>query len=226
MPTSGNWRPPTAFVPDRAKEPGRYPLTEVFPGLLETPPFERYPGDPKRNVEMARASWVRIFDGPGYIYVAPREVPVEIRQAGYNMLTSPDEEIVIAREYLRTGRDLDLYLDVIHEFLHILQRADGRELWPGPTVAYVDRPTEIEAYAFSVAEARRLGVSDAYLREYLRVFWVTKSDHRRLLRHLGLEKSRRRVRRSKPRSSGQKLRVKKGRRRTSHDRKPSSRSRR
>ena len=50
----------------------------------------------------------------------------------------------------------------------------------------MDRPTEVEAYAFSVAEARRLGVPDSYLREDLSVAWVGKADSLRLLRHLGV----------------------------------------
>ena len=79
-----------------------------------------------------------------------------------------------------------VYLDLIHEFLHILQRKHGRVLWPGLRVPYVDRHTEIEAYAFSIAEARRLGAPDAYLRRYLKVPWISRIDYYRLLRNVGV----------------------------------------
>ena len=186
MPAASRYPVPPAFRPDRSLAPGRYPLLRAFRGLTQVPPFRRYPGDFATNRTIARTSWTRITDGPGYMYLAPREVPAEIRAAGFRMITSDEEEIVVSGQYLRTGSTLDLYLDVIHEFLHILQRKDGRELWPGLTVPYVDRPTEIEGYAFSVAEARRLGVPDGYLRKYLEVFWVTRTEYRRLLRHLGV----------------------------------------
>jgi hypothetical protein len=102
------------------------------------------------------------------------------------MVESPDDVIVVAKSHLANSPGMDLYLDIIHEFLHILQRRHGRELWLGRKVPYVDRPTEVEAYSFSVAEARRLGVPDRYLREYLRVTWVPAVEYRRLLRHLGV----------------------------------------
>ena len=63
---------------------------------------------------------------------------------------------------------------------------DRLPVWPGLKVPYVDRPTEVEAYAFSVAEARRLGVPDRYLRKYLEVTWVKRSEYHRLLRHVGV----------------------------------------
>ncbi len=187
---------PREFHLDRTPPPGKYPLLEIFKGLTETPPFADYPGDATANRALAGTSWARIHDGPGYIYVAPREVPIEVRSRGYEMLTSGEEEIVIARTHLTESPLIDVYLDVLHEFLHLIQRKEGRNLWPGLSVAYVDRPTELEAYAFSVAEARRLGLSDAYLRKYLEVFWVTKTEYRRLLRHLGVSLPKPRSRRT------------------------------
>ena len=186
MPTARTFPVPREFRPDRTKPAGRYPLLEVFRGLTETPAFRRYPGSLATHRTIARRSWVRLYEGRGFMYLAPREVPAEIRAAGFDMVTSPDEEIVVSRQYLAKGRLLDLYLDAIHEFLHILQRRSGRDLWPGIEVPYVDRSTEIEGYAFSIAEARRLGVPDSYLRRYLNVFWVTRTEYRRLLRHLGV----------------------------------------
>ena len=140
-------------------------------------PFQKYPGDDRNILEIARHTSATVTDGPGWMYVAPRKTPPEVRQAGFRMVESAEDEIVVARTHLTNSPTMDLYLDIIHEFLHILQRRQGRELWPGFKFSYVDRPTEVEAYAFSVAEARRLGVPDRYLRKYLEVTWVKRSEY-------------------------------------------------
>jgi len=141
---------------------GRFPLLRVFRGLERTVPFRKYPGDDRATRAIARHTWANVTEGPGWMYVAPPRTPPEVRAAGFRMVESRDDEIVVARSHLANSPPMDVYLDVLHEFLHILQRKRGRELWPG-RIPYVDRPTEVEAYAFSVAEARRLGVSDEYL---------------------------------------------------------------
>ncbi len=177
---------PRVFRPDRKVAPGRYPLLEVFRGLERTVPFRKYPGDDAAIRTIANGTSAEVADGPGWMYVAPRRTPPEVRAAGFRMVETPDDVIVVARSHLTNSPSMDLYLDVVHEFLHILQRRQGRELWLGRKVPYVDRPTEVEAYAYSVAEARRLGVPDRYLREYLKVTWVPAAEARRLLRHLGV----------------------------------------
>jgi hypothetical protein len=177
---------PGEFRPARDSPTGRHPLLEVFEGLERTVPFRKYPGDDRTILNIARHTWAHILDGPGWMYVAPVTTPSEVRAAGFRMLESREDEIVVARAHLANSPTMDLYLDVIHEFLHILQRRQGRVLWLGSKVSYVDRPTEVEAYAFSVAEARRLGVPDSYLRDYLKVTWVKKSEYLRLLRNVGV----------------------------------------
>jgi hypothetical protein len=177
---------PSVFRPAKETPPGRFPLLKVFRGFDRTIPFRKYPGDDDTIREIARKTWAHVVDGPGWMYVAPPKTPPEVRAGGFRMVESVDDEIVVARSHLVNSPSMDVYLDVVHEFLHILQRKQGRELWLGLKVPYVDRPTEVEAYAFSVAEARRLGVPDSYLREYLRVTWVSRADYLRLLRHLGV----------------------------------------
>jgi hypothetical protein len=177
---------PREFRPARDTQPGRFPLLTVFAGLEKTVPFRKYPGDDAAILRIARNTSANVTDGPGWMYVAPRTTPREVRAAGFRMVETTRDEIVVARSHLANSPDMDLYLDVVHEFLHILQRRQGRALWLGRKVSYVDRPTEVEAYAFSIAEARRLGVPDSYLREYLRVTWISKSEYRRLLRYLGV----------------------------------------
>jgi hypothetical protein len=50
----------------------------------------------------------------------------------------------------------------------------------------VDAPSEIEAYAFTVKDGRRIGLTDAQLVEYLKVEWIDKKEHARLARRMGL----------------------------------------
>jgi hypothetical protein len=177
---------PKEFVPRGDADPGRHRLLEVFEGLEETVPFRKYPGDDATILAAARGTWAEVTSGPGYMYVAPPRTPPEIRAAGFRMVETKDDVIVVGQSHLKHSPRMDVYLDIIHEFLHILQRRQGRVIWPPASLAYVDRPTEIEAYSFSVAEARRLGVPDSYLRKYLQAPWASRSDNLRLLRNVGV----------------------------------------
>lgn len=177
---------PRVFRPAQGTRPGRFPLLEVFGGLEKTVPFRKYPGDDGRIRKIANHTWVQVSDGPGWMYVAPPRTPPEIRAAGFRMVETSKDVIVVSRSHLANSPRMDIYLDVIHEFLHILQRKQGRDIWPHRRVPYADRPTEVEAYAFSIAEARRLGVPDSYLREYLRVTWLRRAEYLRLLRNVGV----------------------------------------
>jgi hypothetical protein len=177
---------PRSFRPVTTSPPGRYPLLKVFVGLDRSVPFQKYPGDDRRILAIAKGTRAEISDGPGWMYVAPPKTPPEIRAAGFRMVETSKDVIVVGRSHLANSPRMDVYLDIIHEFMHILQRKQGREIWPHRKIAYVDRPTEIEAYAFSVAEARRLEVPDSYLREYLRTPWLSRGEYLRLLRNVGV----------------------------------------
>ena len=177
---------PAGFRAVRETRAGRYPLSEVFPGLDETFAFRKYPGDDAEVRRIFEGTSAQILDEFGYMYVAAPKTPIEVRRAGYKMYESPDDVIVVARSHLTKSPTMYLYLDILHEFLHVLQRKNGRELWPGPKMPYVDRPTEVEAYAFSILEARRLGIPDAWLRKYLNIPWVGRKEFLRLLKNVGV----------------------------------------
>jgi hypothetical protein len=70
---------------------------------------------------------------------------------------------------------VDIYLDIIHELCHVRQLQEGKELFD-PRYSYVERPTEIEAYSYTVQEARRLGLSDERICEYLKTDWMSDED--------------------------------------------------
>lgn len=98
---------------------------------------------------------------------------------GYMYVDGSDGHLVVSKGYLSTGNRVDIYLDLIHELYHVKQFMDGKELFD-PRYAYVDRPTEIEAYRYCVAEAKRLGLSDERIRHYLRTEWMSEEEFRRL----------------------------------------------
>lgn len=96
-----------------------------------------------------------------------------------------DVFIVIGMEHLRTADVRTLYLDIIHELMHVKQLMDGRDVYD-ERYEYVDRQTEIEAYQVVVDEARLLGMTDEAIMDYLDVEWVTKDGLRRLASRLGV----------------------------------------
>jgi hypothetical protein len=80
---------------------------------------------------------------------------------------------------LSSGDKVDIYLDVIHELCHIKQFMEGKELFDN-RYDYVDRPTEVEAYRYTVQEARRLGLTEERICRYLRTEWMSEDDFKRL----------------------------------------------
>jgi hypothetical protein len=52
---------------------------------------------------------------------------------------------------------------------------------------YVERPTEIEAYRYAVEEARRLGLGDEKILQYLKTEWMSSDDLRRLAKILNVK---------------------------------------
>jgi hypothetical protein len=157
-----NELPAYAFM-RRDLEPGLHRLVDVFPHIKESPavPFIS-PSPPIREVLLDSAMIdIREFDGYAYIDV---NVPC----------------IVLAVTYYRQGDRRDIYLDLLHETTHLRQLAEGKELWDR-SLAYVDRPTEIEGYAVAVREGRRLGMTEEDVIRHLTSPWLTTEDVYRLL---------------------------------------------
>jgi hypothetical protein len=103
--------------------------------------------------------------------------------SGYMGVNPLNGHLVVNPRYLNNGDKLDIYLDLIHELVHIRQLMDGAELFDAH-YGYAERPTEVEAYRFAVKEARRLGQSDDRICEYLKTEWMSASDLRRLTKAL------------------------------------------
>jgi len=116
---------------------------------------------------------------------------------GYMGVSDDDGHLLISAYYLNNGDLVDIYLDVIHELVHVKQFMDGKALFDD-NFDYVDRPTEIEAYRIAVEEAKRLGLSDKRILQYLKTEWMNEEELKRLAKTLnveyscGTEKSKRR----------------------------------
>jgi len=105
---------------------------------------------------------VRIEEGDGYIWVDD-EAPA----------------IVLIGDYYRSGAPLDLYLDLVHELVHLRQLAEGHNLWD-ESFSYAARPTEIEAYAVALEEGVRLGMTEAEISRHLSNPWMSPDEVRKL----------------------------------------------
>lgn len=104
----------------------------------------------------------------------------------YMFVKNEDATIVIGLNHLKNSDSKVLYLDIVHELVHVKQHQAGLDLY-NKSYSYVDRPTEIEAYEVAVKEAKRLGMNDNEIMDYLFVEWITPQEHKRLASHLGLD---------------------------------------
>jgi hypothetical protein len=115
-----------------------------------------------------------------------RHLKVELSWVGgYMYVDASDGHLVISKSYLVNGNKTDIYLDLIHELCHVKQYLEGKELFD-PKYDYVERPTEIEAYRYTVEEARRLGLSEERIRSYLKTDWMSENDFKRLAKSVNI----------------------------------------
>jgi len=141
-----------------------YPFTDYFRGFEKVETVRRIFGE--RTEEVLRNlrvefTWIR----------------------GYMWINDVNGHLTVSSDYLNNGNRVDIYLDVIHELTHVKQFMDGKELFDDH-YDYVERPTEIEAYRNAVEEARRLGLSEERICEYLKTEWMTDEDLKQLAKTL------------------------------------------
>ena len=144
-------------------------FTDIFEGFDEVGAVRGLFG--RKSKEVLEATKVRLVKSEGYLRV-----------------DNDTGDIIICSPYPKTGDERHIYLDLIHELCHVRQHHEGKELYDR-TYPYVDRPTEVEAYAVAVKEARRIGMSEKEIEEYLLVEWVSAVDFRRMLSNLGVPKT-------------------------------------
>jgi hypothetical protein len=115
-----------------------------------------------------------------------KNLKVEFIWFGYMGVDDDDGHLLVNKRYLNNGDKTDIYLDVVHELCHVKQHLDGRELFD-PRFDYVNSPTEVEAYRYTVKEARRLGLSDKRILSYLQTEWMSHADLKRLVKNIGID---------------------------------------
>lgn len=98
---------------------------------------------------------------------------------GYMGVSDEDGHIFASKYYLNEGEFWSVYLDTVHELVHVRQFREGKNLFDD-AYSYADRPTEVEAYRATVKEARRIGLNEQEIFDYLEVPWITKPEHLRL----------------------------------------------
>ncbi len=107
---------------------------------------------------------------------------------GYMAVTDEDGHLMVSAHYLKTGDERDLYLDVIHELVHVRQFMEGQELFDD-RFEYVNRPTEVEAYKHAVKEAKRIGLTEEEILDYLRTSWIEDEQLAALAEAVGVKAS-------------------------------------
>lgn len=90
---------------------------------------------------------------------------VEFTNDTLYMRVDYEGRLLINPEYFKNGDFTDLYLDIIHELVHVKQVLNGKNC--NHNLPYVERPLEIEAYGIAVNEARVLGLDENRIFDYL-----------------------------------------------------------
>ena len=148
--------------------PGDYSLAEIFDGLQEVDILTKVFKTKEELDDVFLKTKVIVEESDHYMYVK-----------------NDDATIVIGFRHLQNSDSKILYLDIVHELVHVMQQRQGLDLY-NKSYAYVDRPTEIEAYEIAVLEAKNLGMNKEEILDYLLVEWITPEEYKRLASHVGL----------------------------------------
>lgn len=151
---------------------GEYKLTDVFTGLESSPSL--------LNVFGTKAQMAKILKH--------LKLRVEPHDSGL-WLDRDTGTICIGSKHLTSAKNDFLYLDVIHVLVHVRQFLEGKELYD-QAFEYVDRPTELEAYRTTVAEARRVGMDEGDILRYLRMDAADDSELGKLMEKIGVRARR------------------------------------
>jgi hypothetical protein len=152
----------------RSAAVGEYKLTEVFSGLESSPALHRVFGSKLQMTKIMRHLKLRVERNDSGLWLD--------RDTG---------TICIGSKHLAAAKNDFLYLDAIHVLVHVRQFLEGKELYD-QAFEYVDRPTELEAYRTTVAEARRVGMDEEEILRYLRMDAVDDSELGKLMEKIGV----------------------------------------
>ena len=154
---------------NRKLKPGRHKITDAFPQIRKEQMLVDL-FESKEGVDhILDTVEINLIDRPHYMNV-----------------NNDDATINIGLGHLMNSEDEVLYLDILHEICHVKQQRNGINLY-NRAVPYVDSPTELEAYEFAVKAARKMGLSEKAIFEYLWVEWISPEDHRKLAKRLSVD---------------------------------------
>jgi hypothetical protein len=151
---------------NRNIRPGNYSLADIFSDIGLNPVLSKIFRS-KQEIEAVLSNTVVIIADKDH----------------YMSVDNNNGSITIGLHHLLYSDVATLYLDIIHELVHVRQQRDGLDLYD-KSKAYVDRETEIEAYALALKEARKIGLTEKEILNYLWVEWITPEEHMRLARTL------------------------------------------
>jgi hypothetical protein len=109
---------------------------------------------------------------------------IEFTESTIYMRVDHNGRLLINPQYFKNANFTDLYLDVIHELVHVNQVLTGQEFQN--ELPYVERPTEIEAYQVAVDEARALGLDEKRILDYLDSDLINAEELRQLAITIGV----------------------------------------
>jgi len=156
----------------RAAGVGEHKLCDVFSGLETSVALQRVFGSPEEMVKI----------------LSHLKLRVEPYDSGL-WLDRDTGTVCIGYRHLSTAKSDFLYLDVIHVLVHVRQFLESRELYD-QAFEYVERPTELEAYRYTVAEARKVGLNEEEILKYLRLDAADDSELGRLMEKIGVKARR------------------------------------
>ena len=143
-----------------------YPFTDYFKGLEKSKAIRNIFGEKTKEVLRnlrVEFTWVR----------------------SYMWVSNADGHLTVSSYYMNNGDKIDIYLDLVHELVHVRQFLEGKELFNN-RYDYIDRPTEIEAYRYAVEEAKSLGLSNERICRYLKTEWMSYEELKRLAKTLSI----------------------------------------
>jgi hypothetical protein len=161
-----------SFRVHRSATVGEYKLSEVFAGLESS------------------SALIKVFGSRGQMTKIVKHLKLRVERNDSGLWLDRDTgTICIGSKHLATAKSDFLYLDVIHVLVHVRQFLEGKELYD-QAFEYVDRPTELEAYRTTVAEARRVGMREDEILKYLRMDAADDSELGKLMERIGVKARR------------------------------------
>lgn len=145
-----------------------YPLTRFFKG------FEK--------IEALR----ELFEEKTEEILKRTKVEFYSSRWGYMGVNEADGHILISAHHMKHSPFRTLYLDILHELFHTKQLMNGKKLFLDE-FDYFDSPIEIEAYEFTVREAKRIGMTDKEIIDYLEVPWADNKQLMKFIEKLNLK---------------------------------------